>query len=296
MKENQVTILLTTCDKYSDAWAPFFSLWKTYWPDCPYPFIMNTEEKSFSSEYFSVTAIPGGKGLKWSKRLKNCLKHIDTEYVLLCLEDYFIQAPVNTVIFNEALKTMNDTPDLGVIQFAIDIPAKYDATSIINEYFSPVPKYKEKKGNGRIYCVLSLYRTRYLKKLLLSTENPWQFECYGSIRSQFYREKVYRENDSHTRCFQYYIEPKYGYAISRGKWLPKNKELFAAHDIEVDFSNLGIMDEDEYSDYEARYSKKINVEKQRHTLKQKLILPFTDPSEFIDILRNMCKWYFPFLP
>lgn len=299
MKESDVTILLTSCDRYADAWKPFFILWKKYWPECDYPFVLNTERENYHSELFSVKTVKGGKGKTWSRRLKNCLNQIDTEFVLLCLEDYFLQRPVDTKIFQAALRTMREDPLAGVIQFAIDIETKFDRSVTVNEYFSPVPKYEKTMSNGRIFCVLSLYRTKYLKKLLLPSETPWDFEYFGSIRSQWYREKVYRENDNHERCFFYYIEPKYGYAISRGKWLPKNQELFEENGIEVDFSRLGIMDEEVYQKL-ITYQK---IPKVRHTLPQKIVMPFIHPTEFWKIMGTIAHRYyikiklqFPFLP
>ncbi|MCR5690193.1 MAG: hypothetical protein K6G71_08085 [Clostridiales bacterium] len=304
MGNRQLTILLTSCDAYSDAWEPFFCLWRKYWPSCDYPFILNSETKTFHSEHFQVNSFCGGKDLAWSKRLKLCLKTVNTEYVLLCLEDYFLQAPVNTEVFDAALKAMNENEKIGVVQFAIDIPTKYDGNIEINHYFSPVPKYQKDRNNGRIFCVLSLYRTKYLKKLLQAKESPWEFEIFGSLRSQYYREIILRENDNHPRCFSYYIEPKYGYAISRGKWLPKNRELFEENGIEVDFTNLGIVEATEYEkllrDY---YGKGQKATKYHHTFIQKLFLPFTDPSLFFAICRNLTKkssfivkLRFPFLP
>lgn len=303
-----VTILLTTCDAYHDALIPFFTLWKRYWPDCPYRFVINTETKNFDCDDFDVVTMCGGKGLSWSKRLKNCLKKIDTEYILLCLEDYFLQGPVDTDIFAAALKTMRENTRAGVIQFAIDIHTKYDDSITVNEFFSPVPKYKADTHNNRIFCVLSLYRTKYLKKLLCFNESPWEFEIFGSIRSQFFREDVYRENESHDRCFYYLIEPKFGYGISRGKWLPNNRGLFEKHDISVDYSKLGTLDGDDYKAFtDMYYGKRIKQPKEHHTLKQKLLMPFVDPKQFISIVRNVInkkktdlkmkiKLKIPFLP
>ena len=289
--ENNLTILLTTCDAYADAWDPFFILWKKYWPECSFPFIVNSETKICQTDLFSVRTVCGGRGLPWSKRLKRCLKTIDTEFVLLCLEDYFLQSPVNTEIFDAALRTMQEDSQTGVIQFAIDIDTKYDSHTEINTYFSPVPKYKRDFNNGRVFCVLSLYRVAYLKKLLLSCESPWEFERYGSLRSQFFREKVYRENDNHPRCFVYYIEPIYGYAISRSKWLPNNKQLFADNGITVDFSALGEMSPEEYETHLQRYYHGLpkNTKTEHHTLQEKIMLPLFHPMEFLKILSNIKK-------
>ncbi len=296
MSNQQLTILLTSCDRYSDAWEPFFRLLKKYWPACNYPVILNSETKEFHSDDFQIETFCGGKNIAWSKRLKRCLKTINSEYVLLCLEDYFLQAPVDLDIFNAALQTMNENTNIGVIQFAIDIPTRYDDNIQINRYFSLVPKCLENKFH-RIYCVLSLYRTEYLKKLLIASESPWEFEVYGSLRSEHYREEVYRENDNHPRCFTYYIQPKYGYAILRGKWLPNNKKLFEENGIEVDFSNLGMLDDSEYDMLIQTYHRgNKKVPRQHHTFIQKIRLPFTDPRLFFTICRTLLKRRFPFFP
>lgn len=42
---NNCAILLSTCDKYEDAWLPFFTLFKTYWKECTFPIYLNTETK-----------------------------------------------------------------------------------------------------------------------------------------------------------------------------------------------------------------------------------------------------------
>ena len=51
---NDVTILVNSCDKYEDAWEPFFKLFSIQWPECPYKIILNTESKNFSCDYLSV--------------------------------------------------------------------------------------------------------------------------------------------------------------------------------------------------------------------------------------------------
>ena len=43
MKSN-ITVLVNSCDSYSDAWYPFFTLWKKYWPDSKFPVIFGNGE------------------------------------------------------------------------------------------------------------------------------------------------------------------------------------------------------------------------------------------------------------
>ena len=302
-----ITILLTTSDKYSDAWQPFMYFWNINCQKLNFPIVVNSETKVFETDNPNIRTYLGKSGLPWSKRMLNCLKTIKSKYVLLCLEDYFIRSSVNEEIFNAAVDTMESDENIGVIQFSIDISARYDESVVVNKYFSPVPTLKtnRKSHNGRIYCVISLYRTDYLKKLLVPTESPWEFEVYGTLRSQYFKEKVYRERNEHERCFNYLIQPRYGYGIFRGKWLPKNAELFQKYNIDVDFSNIGILSTDEWYQcveiYEGK-SKTQSNKREHRSKKQILSLLFTNPKEFFIIVRNVLqkkkmilKYRFPFI-
>lgn len=302
-----ITILLTSSDKYSDAWSPFIHFWSINCPNLDFPIVINSETKIFNTDNPNITTYLGKPNLPWSKRLINCLKTIKSKYVLLCLEDYFIQSSVDEEIFNAAVDTMESDEDVGVIQFAIDIPCRYDKTVVVNKYFSPVPilKTDRKTHNGRIYCVLSLYRTDYLKKLLVPTESPWEFEIYGTLRSQYFKEKVYREREDHSRCFNYLIQPCYGYGILRGKWLPKNAELFEKFNLDVDYSNLGIFSMDEWLQrveiYEGQ-NKEQTSEGEHHSKLQKIALILKKPNGFFILFRKASriikmtlKYRFPFI-
>ena len=289
-----ITILLTSSDKYSDAWSPFIHFWSINCPNLDFPIVINSETKIFNTDNPNITTYLGKPNLPWSKRLINCLKTIKSKYVLLCLEDYFIQSSVDEEIFNAAVDTMESDEDVGVIQFAIDIPCRYDNSVIVNKYFSPVPilKTDRKTHNGRIYCVLSLYRTDYLKKILVPTESPWEFEIYGTLRSQYFREKVYREREDHKRCFNYLIQPRYGYGILRGKWLPKNAELFEKFNLDVDFSNLGILTEEEWLQWAETYEgicKGQTTPGVPRSTRQKIMLLFENPKEFFILVRIVFK-------
>ena len=302
-----ITILLTTSDKYSDAWKPFMHFWNINCQKLNFPIVINSETKIFETDNPNIRTYLSKPNLPWSKRMINCLKTIKSKYVLLCLEDYFIQSSVDEEIFCAAVDTMESDKNIGVIQFAIDISCRYDKSVIVNKYFSPVPilKTDRQTHNGRIYCVLSLYRTDYLKKLLVPTESPWEFEVYGTLRSQYFKEKVYRERDDHKRCFNYLIEPKYGYGISRGKWLPKNVELFQKFNVDVDFSNIGILSVDEWLQWVETYEGKSKTQssKREHRSKKQIIaLLFTNPKEFFAIIRRVfkkikmiLKYRFPFI-
>ena len=59
--KQELAILVNSCDKYEDAWDPFFKLLKIQWPDCPYRIYLNTEFKNYVCDCFDVEVINSGK-------------------------------------------------------------------------------------------------------------------------------------------------------------------------------------------------------------------------------------------
>src|SRR5262245_55076537 len=88
------TLLVSSCDNYSDLWEPYFSLLKRHWPDVPFPVALITEEKR--PEISGVRPLCVGSNLDWSTRLKRSIEAVGTPYVLLTLEDFFIRRRVDS--------------------------------------------------------------------------------------------------------------------------------------------------------------------------------------------------------
>ena len=87
---NNLTILINSCDKYEDAWDPFFKILKTQWPECEnYSIVLNTETKIYNCNYLNVKNICGGKEKTWSQRLKYTLNQIDSDYILYFFRRFF---------------------------------------------------------------------------------------------------------------------------------------------------------------------------------------------------------------
>src|ERR1700730_5814918 len=82
-----VTVLIASCDQYSDAWELFFKLFWKHWPDCQYLMCLGANSLSVSDA--RVRSILVGKDKDWSSNLLLMLQEIATPYVFLCLEDYF---------------------------------------------------------------------------------------------------------------------------------------------------------------------------------------------------------------
>ena len=119
LNNEQITILVNSCDKYEDAWEPFFKLFNINWPDCPYKVILNTEEKVYPCNFMNVETINYNKKSTWSQRLKHVLENINSEYIIFFLEDFFLQSPVNVDGLKKAVTLMCTDDSVGYIGLKI---------------------------------------------------------------------------------------------------------------------------------------------------------------------------------
>ncbi len=258
MNKYDITILVNSCDKYEDAWHPFFKLLSIQWKDCPYRIILITENKTFKCDYLNVETICCGK-IPWGERLKKGLLEAKTEYVLYFLEDFFLKSPVDIETFNKALKIMTEDKSIGYMSLKYnDRYTLKDGT----EGFSKELFWNKDELNTlhRVNNMSALWRRCWFLKLLRTYETPWEFDNYATIRSRRYKYKCLLINGQVSKpVFDYGVQYEYGYGISGGKWLPKNKELFEKYGIEVDFERLGFLELDEnYKRIENNTQKKHN--------------------------------------
>lgn len=258
---NKVTILVNSCDKYEDAWEPFFRLLKIQWPECEnYKIVLSTESKQYNCDFLDVKTINIEENMSWSARLKNALEKIDTKYVLFFLEDFFLLEKVRDDIFNKALELMERDSEIGLItfnkrRFGSQFPEEVDHDRCF---------YKVKKSvTNRTNVLVGLWRKEYYLKLIFGDENPWEYEKNSNIRSRYAGWKIYSQDYKYSpAAFRYCMNPVDGYGITYGKWLNKNKELFEAHGIyNVDYDNLGVFEETvTYEDFSGKKTKnKVNI-------------------------------------
>lgn len=238
--KDNVTILVNSCDKYEDAWEPFFRLFSIQWPDCPYRIILNTESKTFSCEYLSVETVHTGDCKTWTERVKKALKQIDTEFVLFFLEDFFLLSPVNQEAWKDALNKMKRYSQIGFLWFPANgnfQPQKYKKE--IEPYFLQT----RKNTCNRVNALVGLWRKEFLLQMLFRDGDAWYFEWSAVKLSRYSNFFVSFWDQSNNSIFNYEVNPESGYGIVRGKWLSKNKALFEKYGIDINFNNLGFINE-----------------------------------------------------
>ena len=229
------SVIVNTCDKYEDAWFPFFELVKKYWKGCQYIFYLNTESKQYTHDGLNVTVINENRAscynASWGVRMKNCLKQIESKYVILLLEDFFLQDNVDQAELDSCIQMMENDENIKAIYF-----------KQIDGYSTVYPKdqqYFIMSGKKRYILNLQagLWRTEDLYALIDDNDTPWSFEEEGASRVSEKDVFLCSTRGTHTdmsNCaFPYLTDRRTGFGIWAGKWLWNNNKLFKKNGIEI---------------------------------------------------------------
>jgi hypothetical protein len=175
MKDASCTVLVTSCDAYRDVEGPFITLFRKYWPDCPFEVVLLTETArpgEFPQNAFD-RVIATGKGKTWSQMLVEALGQIGTPYVIMEMNDCMPCAPIDTA---NLLRRMEQMKEIGAANLRlIPLPPgrrPWGGTDLLE-----APK-------NTAYCVscqVGIWEHGYLRGIARRTRSAWEFERHGSF-------------------------------------------------------------------------------------------------------------------
>ena len=89
----RVAVLVSSCDRFFDAWQPFAGFWRRHWPAqaLPWPVFLIVNRLAVRSEWLTPLAVGPDRG--WADNLRLALGRIEADYLLYLQEDYFLTAP-----------------------------------------------------------------------------------------------------------------------------------------------------------------------------------------------------------
>lgn len=174
-------ILVAGRDSYRETWEPFFSLFFRYWPDCPFPVYLMTEEETYQDERVLPLRIPATPDIpwekQWSKRMSVALDQIDTPFFIFMHTDYFLGRAVNTARLVTYLDLLATRPDIGAIRLIAD-PPPHDPWSE-DARLGVIRK-------GTLFSAsfqATLWRTETFRQILSLGDTPGECETRGSAES-----------------------------------------------------------------------------------------------------------------
>lgn len=219
----RVTLLVPSCDRYADVWAPFFELLRRNWPDCPYEVVVGSNHQPCAEP--GVRALLVGDDVDWSRGLRAMLAEVRTPAVLILLEDFLLQAPVDT----------------SLMRARVDDFFSLDAAYLRLRPFPPpdvrlarFPAVGENEPGApyRASMQAALWRVDDLCALLSDGENPWEFEVFGARRSDAFARGFY---STRAPAIEYYA------GVTMGKWVPYGVAVCREQGVLVDLSARPMM-------------------------------------------------------
>jgi len=173
----ECTVLVCSCDKYADLLRPFCELWRKFWPDCPFDLVLVTESDPGEGLSFDKT-IACGRGGNWCSRLVTALSKIETPYVLLLCDDYYLEKPVDTAL---VLKRLGEIRKFDALNLRmIPNPAPKPSNSSPFGGGTDLFRYRHRTA----YCIATqsgIWNREILSRLADGKSSIWEFERYGSF-------------------------------------------------------------------------------------------------------------------
>jgi hypothetical protein len=169
-----VSMLIVSCDRYSDLWNLQMAALQKFWPDCPFRRYLITN--LLGPVYKDTEALVLGEDQGWSANLLSALGRIQTEFVLLWLDDLLLLAAIDNRLIRNAVEEFvkQEGNCLKLLGSPGLIGTGRTAGAVSLE---PVG------GAYRVSTVATLWRRSVLVGLLRESESAWQFEIHGSRRA-----------------------------------------------------------------------------------------------------------------
>jgi hypothetical protein len=181
---HNLSILILSCDKFKPAWPVFYSLFNKYWPDFEGKIYHYSEtEKVNQGQVISLNSNLPQNAASWSKGFLFALENIETDYVILMLEDFFLNKKVAHHKVVEYFKLMQNNPEVKCFRL---MPIPPPENEINEEYgeFSMHQPY-------RISTQMAIWDKEYLKSIIQLEESPWEFEHNASERSKKMKGRLF---------------------------------------------------------------------------------------------------------
>jgi hypothetical protein len=215
-----LTVVVTSCDAYQDVERPFLSLFRKFWPDCPYELVLVAETgRAAMAEGLSFDRVLATGDRCWCEMLCAALEQVTTPYVLLLMNDYLLSAPVDQAAFSRRLEQA----------------VAFDAANL---RLNPNPPgrtvWRETDlmvfPKNRAYCVTcqtGIWNRAYLAGVARRNRSAWEFERFGSFMVGDEKRPLLVTK---TKEFPFVD------AVHKGYWEDFGVDLCRRHQVAIDFS------------------------------------------------------------
>lgn len=168
----KLCMIISSCEKYSDLWKYNILLLNENWPDRKIETTIVTDKET-DIKINGINVYCAGDDLEMPKRLEKFLSLVNTEYVLITLDDYFINKKIDNNKILNSVKLMDDL-SLDYLRFW-PYPHEKRNMKLKNIDMDNIFQINL-EGNYKINLYPGIWRRSFLKKTLKGNLNAWEYE------------------------------------------------------------------------------------------------------------------------
>lgn len=218
-----MVIVVCSCDKDKDLFYPFYHCMEKYYPNHP-KIIYSTE--TIKNPYYE-TINKNYPLEKWTKRIRETLREIPDNEILLMIDDIFIRRPVDTKRIDYARANLKG--NIAMFNFE-KVFNKEDKESGLDGF-----KIRKKGSDYELSIMCGLWNKEKLIHVLEKDSDPWSVEYNQDTKGYDY---LINSED-------YIID--WGYktfnpvGVCKGKWAREIVDFFKKEGIEMDYGKRGFI-------------------------------------------------------
>lgn len=217
-------ILVLSCDKNKDTFEPFHHCIEKYWSS--HPEIIYKTETVLNSYYKTIcTNYPLSS---WTKGVRDALKQIDDNHVLLMMDDIFIRQTVDTERIYYADTHFKET--IAMFNFEKSFDINDEDTDLIG--------FKKRRHNSdyEVSIMCGLWDKNKLLNVIADDSDPWTVEFKQNNCNYDY----YINSDDYIIDWGYRTWQPSG--IFKGRWCREIVSFFEQENIKIDYSVRGFVE------------------------------------------------------
>lgn len=166
----KLSTLISSCDKFSDLWDAHVLLYKRNWQDTPCKTYLVTDIET-NRKLDGIAIIAASAEMDFPMRIRYALRYIDTPYVLLTLDDYFLIHPV----CEEKIEYLVEYAQKNSVDYLL----LYDRRKAKQKDFQSIdtiqPIDLDKKYAVNLYP--AIWNKELLAKTVKDNVSPWMYEA-----------------------------------------------------------------------------------------------------------------------
>lgn len=171
MKENSLSMIISSCDSFSDLWDGHITQLERFWGDRRMDQTILLTDKPTDKTYKDITVLAAGDDHEWSERLKKALDSVKTDYVFITLDDYFLIKQVD----NRRIEELVDVLD----EYNLDYIRLFKHPKRATREKIPGHKGIHYVDNTLYYCVnmyAGIWKTDFARFCADCKLTAWEFE------------------------------------------------------------------------------------------------------------------------